>query len=178
MACERGRPAEERQASGRPHPGPWSPGPCAEAPGSSWSLRNAGVPHHGGRSCVGHGAAGRAQRTAILTLPWPRGGAGACVSCARVVCVCRGCAHVCACFPPSRREQGFPGGSDSEEPACNAETWVQSLGREDSLEKQMATHIPRTQEPGGLQSTSLQSLFCPLISDSGEMSSALKGACD
>ena len=40
------------------------------------------------------------------------------------------------------------------------ETWVQSLGREDPLEKEMATHssilawrIPWTEEPGGLQST-------------------------
>ena len=39
------------------------------------------------------------------------------------------------------------------------ETWVQSLGREDSLGKEMATHsrilawrIPVTEEPGGLQS--------------------------
>ena len=39
------------------------------------------------------------------------------------------------------------------------ETWVQSLGREDSLEKEMATHssilawrIPRTEEPGGVAS--------------------------
>ena len=38
------------------------------------------------------------------------------------------------------------------------ETWVQSLGQEDPLEKAMATHssllawrIPRTEEPGGLQ---------------------------
>ena len=37
--------------------------------------------------------------------------------------------------------------------------WVQSLGWEDPLEKEMATHfsilaweIPRTEEPGGLQS--------------------------
>ena len=37
------------------------------------------------------------------------------------------------------------------------ETWVQSLGREDPLEKEMATHsgtlawkIPRTEEPGRL----------------------------
>ena len=44
------------------------------------------------------------------------------------------------------------------------ETWVQSLGREDPLEKEMATHsstlawrIPWTEEPGGLQSTGLQS---------------------
>ena len=40
------------------------------------------------------------------------------------------------------------------------ETWVLSLGREDPLEKEMATHsgilawrIPWTEEPGGLQST-------------------------
>ena len=40
------------------------------------------------------------------------------------------------------------------------ETWVQSLGWEDPLEKEMATHsstlawrIPWTEEPGGLQST-------------------------
>ena len=38
------------------------------------------------------------------------------------------------------------------------ETWVQSLGREDPLEKEMATHssilawrIPHTEEPGRLQ---------------------------
>ena len=40
------------------------------------------------------------------------------------------------------------------------ETWVQSLGQEDPLEKEMATHssilaweIPWTEEPGRLQST-------------------------
>ena len=43
------------------------------------------------------------------------------------------------------------------------ETWARSLGREDPLEKEMATHssilawrIPWTQEPGGLQSMGLQ----------------------
>ena len=43
------------------------------------------------------------------------------------------------------------------------ETWVQSLGQEDPLEKEMAPHsstlawkIPWTEEPGGLQSTGLQ----------------------
>ena len=43
------------------------------------------------------------------------------------------------------------------------ENWVQSLGWEDPLEKEMATHssilawrIPWTEEPGGLQSTGLQ----------------------
>ena len=43
------------------------------------------------------------------------------------------------------------------------ETWVQSLGLEDPLEKEMATHssflawrIPWTEELGGLQSTGLK----------------------
>ena len=43
------------------------------------------------------------------------------------------------------------------------ETWVPSLGREDSLEKEMATHsstlawrIPWREEPGGLQSMGSQ----------------------
>ena len=43
------------------------------------------------------------------------------------------------------------------------EMQVQSLGWEDPLEKEMVTHsstldgkIPRTEEPGGLQSTGLQ----------------------
>ena len=42
-------------------------------------------------------------------------------------------------------------------------TWVRSLGWEDPLQKEMATHssilawrIPWTQEPGGLQSMGLQ----------------------
>ena len=43
------------------------------------------------------------------------------------------------------------------------ETWVRSLGREDPLEKEVATHssilawrIPWTEEPGELQSTGSQ----------------------
>ena len=43
------------------------------------------------------------------------------------------------------------------------ETWVESLGQEDLLEKEMATHsntlawkIPWTEEPGGLQSMGSQ----------------------
>ena len=45
------------------------------------------------------------------------------------------------------------------------EAWVQSLGQEDPLEKEMATHssilawrIPWAEEPGGLQSMGLQEL--------------------
>ena len=50
------------------------------------------------------------------------------------------------------------------------ETWVQSLGREDLLEKEMATHssilawkMPWTKEPGGLQSMASQGR--PQLSD-------------
>ena len=49
-------------------------------------------------------------------------------------------------------------------PPATQETRVQSLGREDPLEKEMATHssilaweIPWTEEPGRLQSIGLQS---------------------
>ena len=48
-------------------------------------------------------------------------------------------------------------------PLLMQETQVQSLGREDPLKKDMATHssiltwrIPRTEETGGLQSLGLQ----------------------
>ena len=61
---------------------------------------------------------------------------------------------------------GLPGGSAMKNlPAMQEpqEMWVQSLGREDPLEEGTATHsgilawrIPRTEEPGGLQSTLLQ----------------------
>ena len=58
---------------------------------------------------------------------------------------------------------GFPGGSDSKESAAMRETWVRSLGREDTLDKGMAIHsnklaweIRRTEEPGKLQSMELQ----------------------
>ena len=62
--------------------------------------------------------------------------------------------------------RGFPGGSAVKNlPATQElqETWVRSLGQEDLLEKEMATHssilawrIPQTEEPGGLQSMGSQ----------------------
>ena len=59
---------------------------------------------------------------------------------------------------------GFPGGLDGKASAYNAETRVRSLGREDLLEKEMATHsstlawkIPCTEESGKLQSMGSQS---------------------
>ena len=38
---------------------------------------------------------------------------------------------------------GFPGGASGKEPSCQCrrhEMWVQSLGQEDPLESEMATH--------------------------------------
>ena len=55
------------------------------------------------------------------------------------------------------------GGSDCKASAYLWETWVQSLGWEDPLEKEMATHssifdwrIPWMEELSGLQSMGLQ----------------------
>ena len=63
---------------------------------------------------------------------------------------------ICTCA------KGFPGGSDGKASACNVGDWVRPLG-EESLEKEMATHsstlswkIPRTEEPGRLQSMGSQ----------------------
>ena len=54
--------------------------------------------------------------------------------------------------------KGFPGGSDSQESVCNAGDLGLTPGQEDALKKGMATHssilasrIPWTEEPGGLQ---------------------------
>ena len=56
-------------------------------------------------------------------------------------------------------EGGFPGGLEVKNLPAMLETQVPSLGWEDPLEKEMATHssilaweIPWTEEPGGLQS--------------------------
>ena len=55
--------------------------------------------------------------------------------------------------------QGFPTGSVVKNPPAMQETWVQSLGQEEPLEKEMATHssilawrIPWTEDPGRPQS--------------------------
>ena len=57
----------------------------------------------------------------------------------------------------------FPGGSVVKNLSAMQETPVQSVGQEDPLEEEMATHsgilaweIPWTEEPGGLQSKRLQ----------------------
>ena len=58
---------------------------------------------------------------------------------------------------------GSPGRSDGKAPVCDAGDRVRSLGREDPLEKEMATHsstlawkISWTEEPGRLQSMGSQ----------------------
>ena len=58
---------------------------------------------------------------------------------------------------------GSPGGSDGKNLSAMQETWAWSLGLEDPLEEEMATHssilaweIPWTEESRGLQSMGLQ----------------------
>ena len=62
-----------------------------------------------------------------------------------------------------RRCLGFPYDSALKEPTCQCRRQVQFPGQEDPLEKEMATHssilastIPRTEVPGGLQSMGSQ----------------------
>ena len=76
--------------------------------------------------------------------------------------------HVELPFDSSQHKtQGFPGSTSGKEPICQCRRCkrhgVQSLGQEDTLEKEMATHssilawrIPWTEEPGGLQSIGSQ----------------------
>jgi len=59
----------------------------------------------------------------------------------------------------SGRRMGFPSGLLVKNLSAMQETWVRSLGQEDPLEKEMATHssilaweIPCTEELNGLQS--------------------------
>ena len=66
---------------------------------------------------------------------------------------------VMVCCP----RQGFPGGSDSKESACNAGDACLIPGSGSPLEKEMATHsvilawrIPWMEEPGGLQTMGSQ----------------------
>ena len=66
--------------------------------------------------------------------------------------------------------KGSPGGSVVKNPAAKQETGVWSLDWEDPLEKEVATHsgilyweIPRTEEPGGLQSMGSQRVRQDLV---------------
>ena len=60
-------------------------------------------------------------------------------------------------------KEGFPSDSEVRNSSAMQEMWVRSLGWEDPLKEDMATHssilawrIPWTDEPGGLQSTRMQ----------------------
>ena len=61
--------------------------------------------------------------------------------------------------------EGFLDDSVVKDPLAKQETWIWSLGQQDPLEREMATHfsilaweIPGTEEPGGLQSMGYQEL--------------------
>ena len=65
------------------------------------------------------------------------------------------------------------------------ETRVQSLVQEDPLEKEMATHsdilawsIPRTEEPGSLQSMGLQRVRHSLVTEQQHVSAGLRGVAE
>ena len=67
------------------------------------------------------------------------------------------------CFGQGNSKMGFPGGSVVKNPPAVQQTWIQSLGQEDPLEKEIAAHssiltlkIPWTEESGGLQSMGSQ----------------------
>ena len=62
-----------------------------------------------------------------------------------------------------KKKLSFPDDSVVKNPPAKQETWVQSLGQENPLEKEMATYpsilaweIPLTEEPDGLQFMGLQ----------------------
>ena len=68
------------------------------------------------------------------------------------------------------RKMGFPGVSKCKESACNEGGLGQSLGQKDPLEKEMTTHssilaseIPWTEEPDGLQSVGSQKVRHNLV---------------
>ena len=69
----------------------------------------------------------------------------------------------------SRRRMGFPGGLLVKNLPAMQETWVWSLGWDDTMENEMATHscilawkIPWTETPGWLQSMRSQNIWTQL----------------
>ena len=70
---------------------------------------------------------------------------------------------LCLCFWSRPHKCIFPVAQMVKNLPVMQETWVQSLGQEDPLEREMATYssilaweVPWTEEPGGLQSMGLQ----------------------
>ena len=70
------------------------------------------------------------------------------------------------------KRHGFPGGAVVKNPPADAETQVQSLGREDPLEEEMATHshllaweIPRTGKPEELQTMGSQRVRSDFVTE-------------
>ena len=63
------------------------------------------------------------------------------------------------CFGQGNNKLGFPVGSVVRNPPAVQETWIQSMGQENPLEREIATRssiltwkIPWMEESGGLQS--------------------------
>ena len=71
--------------------------------------------------------------------------------------------HLSLFQPHIHASEGFPDGSVVKNLLAMQESWVPSLGQEDPLKEEMATHFsilawktPWTEDPGGLQSIGLQ----------------------
>ena len=82
---------------------------------------------------------------------------------------------------PSTRIKGFPDGSVVKNPPAKQKTWVWSVGREEPLEKEMATYssipaweIPWTEESGRLQSTESQRVGHDLATKTTTKSTRIK----
>ena len=78
------------------------------------------------------------------------------------LCVCV-CVCVCVCIERERERERVPSGAVVKNPPAKQKTWVQFLGQQDPLEREMATHsnilaweIPWTEKPGQPQSVGLQ----------------------
>ena len=139
------------------------PSPLAGAPGASWSRPRWQVCYQ--EPWALQGGAGReeweARRAAVWSalppkLPSPR---------ARLPCARE--AHVSGGLGVGHTMQAHSGSllTPVKNLPAMQETWVQSLGQEDPLEKEMATHssvlawrIPRSEEPSRLQSMDSQEL--------------------
>ena len=70
----------------------------------------------------------------------------------------------------AKYHKGFPDGSAGKDPPEIQELQTQSLGQEDALEEEMATHssilawkIPWTEDPGGLLSMGSQRVGCDVV---------------
>ena len=95
----------------------------------------------------------------------------------------KGRTNVCCIYNRVYCIMGFPGGSVVKNLSAEQDTWweprVSSLGQEEPLEEEMATHssIPWTEEPGGLPSMRLQRVGHDSVTKQQQQCTALLPRC-